>query len=122
MSPLPPAVETLHREAGERPVHPRPDVDRGAPLTLPGRTVEGRLENVGAGGVCFVTGDTALIVAGGNFVRVAFDCERNGEPERLERAVRVLRAAREERDGAAVQVLGLQFEELLRLEGIRFPG
>lgn len=121
MSPDPHAVETAERPVDERRAHRRHDVDAPAELTLQGRTVEGRLENVGAGGVCFVTEDRHLVVASGNFVRVTFDCEKDGAATRLVRTVRVLRVDTGTRGDVFVQVLGLQFEELLKLDGIRFP-
>lgn len=121
MSPDPQSVQApLQEPLVERRAHPRLPTTAGAELTLQGRTVEGELRDVGAGGVCFTTLDTHLIVAGGNFVRIAFDCEIEGRPERLERSVRVLRVDNQPFGDATVQVLGLQFEELLAMEGIVF--
>ena len=124
MSPHPQAVEApeaVERPLAERRAHVRTPSNASAELTLIGRTVEGELRDVGAGGVCFTTTDPHLVVAGGNFVRIAFDCERAGRPDRLERSVRVLRVDSQADGDATTQVIGLQFEELLKVDGISFP-
>ena len=105
---------------GERRQHERHPVSLPARLTLVGLTIEGRLEDVGAGGVRFATDDTLLKVQPGNFVQIAFECTRDGVAVTIDRAVRVswvLPVAALPSDDADVpkRVVGLEFEEILAL-------
>jgi len=104
----------------ERRRHSRLDVRVMARLSLVGYTAEGQLENVGAGGVCFRTEDPGLQVEPGNFVYVSFAARREGDVEDVQKAVRVTRIDADPESGPHARVLGLEFEELLRMKGLAF--
>jgi PilZ domain-containing protein len=104
-------------DGDERREHERHATDASAQLSLLGHTVDGTLRDIGAGGVCFVTADAHIQVTPGNFVEIAFECLLGGERSRLQKSVRVMWQAEEEGDGEAVRAFGLEFEEVMALEG-----
>lgn len=65
-------AENRGPQGAERRRDPRREVTVPARLTLVGLTVDGRLANVSARGVCFLTTNPHLRVAESNFVRIRF--------------------------------------------------
>ncbi len=91
-----------------------------ARLTLVGLTIDGRLEDVGAGGARFSTQDTHLQVEPGNFVHIAFDCKQAGVDTTIDRAERVtwvlpVGALPSDDGSVPKRVVGLEFDELVAL-------
>jgi hypothetical protein len=105
----------------ERRRDPRHDVSVRAQLTLVGLTVDGRLANVSARGVCFVTANPHLRVAESNFVRIDFTLPAGlggGAETAVQRYVRITRIEPAEVDGAAGRRLGLEWDEPVLLEAL----
>lgn len=108
----------------ERRRDPRHDTTVPAQLTLVGLTVEGRLQNVSARGVCFLTSSPHLRVAESNFVRVRFTLPAgaggNASPgeQVVERYVRVTRIESADVDGAPGRRLGLAWDEPIVLAAL----
>lgn len=102
----------------ERRAHARHPVHLPARIGLLGYEVEGRLEDIGSGGVCFVTDDRTLVVEAANFVSVSFSVTIEGARHLVERAIRVVYVREREVDSARERVIGLEFEEPLPLEGV----
>jgi len=108
-------------EHGERRRHPRQAVSTPAHVEFIGYEVEGRLEDIGAGGVRFTTDDEHIRVEAGNFVFVKFDVVKDGESESLRRPVRVTRVDREQGETGEVRVFGMEFDDILSLSELTFP-
>ena len=104
--------ETQDAPAAERRRERRHDIDVPAQLTLVGLTVEGRLCNVSAHGVCFVTSNPYLRVEPANFVQIAFSLP-DGEGKPIRRAVRVKHVEETEVDGRPGRRLGLEMDSAI---------
>ena len=106
----------------ERRKDPRVDLTVPATLTLVGLTVDGRLVNVSARGVCFVTTNPHLRVAESNFVRIDFalpaDLAAGGAPSAVRRYVRITRVEPAEVDGSPGRRLGLAWDEPVLLAAL----
>jgi len=102
--------------ASERRRDPRKEVDVAARLTLVGLTVDGRLRNVSARGVCFVTTDPHLRVEASNFVQIEFEHPDANEGRPIRRQVRVTRVEPDEEAGPKGRRLGLAWDEPVILQ------
>lgn len=104
----------------ERRRDARHDVGVPAELTLVGLTVQGRLANVSARGVCFVTSDPHLRVEALNFVQIAFALPvADGAPaQAVRRHVRVRHVEQVDEAGAKARRLGLEWDEPLVLDAL----
>lgn len=98
----------------ERRAHTRHAVDTPARMELQGFAAEGRLTDIGAGGLRFRTEDPNVLVQAGNYVFLHFQLERGGTPEDVRRSVRIQWTAT---DGDARE-FGMQFDELLDLDDV----
>ena len=100
---------------GERRRDARRDVDLPARLSLVGMTVDGRLRNVSARGVCFVTSNPDLRVDEANFVEIRFTLPAaEGGPSEVRRFVRITRIEPAEVEGRPGRSLGVAWDEPLR--------
>lgn len=98
----------------ERRRDPRRNVSIPARLSLLGLVVEGRLANVSARGVCFLTADPHLRVAEANFVEIAFTVTgADGAGHEVRRHVRITRIEPADVDGVAGRQLGVAWDEPL---------
>lgn len=104
----------------ERRRHPRFPVDVPARLTLVGLTVEGRLVDVSARGVCFFTTDLALRVQDCNFVQVEFDLPAAGTTRHVQSFVRVAHVCPAEVGGRPGRRIGLELDVDLLLDDVDF--
>jgi hypothetical protein len=101
-----------------RRIHTRHKSHIPARLAHAANSVEGRVENVGEGGVFFATEDLELAVEEGSEVTVSFACRRDGVDASIERAGTVLRTERYF-DGAAVfRAFAIKFDDLISLAGV----
>lgn len=100
----------------ERRRDPRKEIGVAAKLTLVGLTVDGRLVNVSARGVCFMTKDPHLRVDAMNYVLVAFTLPAADGDQKVERQVRVTRVETVEEGGVRVRRIGLEWNEPLILD------
>lgn len=102
----------------ERRRDPRRRVSIPAHLTLVGLTVEGRIENVSARGVSFVTTDKHLRIDASNFVRISFRVpSETGDEVPVTRSVRVTHVEPSELDGAPARRLGMELDEAIVVGG-----
>lgn len=131
-------AENRGPQGAERRRDPRREVTVPARLTLVGLTVDGRLANVSARGVCFLTTNPHLRVAESNFVRIRFtlppgagdggdapggEVPGGAAPAQaalaVERYVRITRIEQVEVDGAAGRRLGLAWDEPIVLAALQ---
>jgi hypothetical protein len=94
----------------------RRDIGVAAKLKLVGLTVEGRLANVAARGVCFVTRDQHLRVDAMNYVEVDFTLPAADGDQHVVRQVRVVRVETIDEHGERLRRIGLEWKEPLILD------
>ena len=104
----------------ERRIHPRHETRVSARLTHEDRDAEGVLENVGSGGVFFVTEDLELLVDDGADVTVTFQARRGDTEEEVHCPGQVLRSDRYFDGTHVVRAFAIKFKDLIPLEGLTF--
>jgi hypothetical protein len=103
-----------------RRIHTRYKSQIPGRLLHDGDPVEGRVENVGVGGVFFATEDLELAVEESSRVTVSFDCRRDGVLALIERVGVVLRTERYFDGESVIRAFAIKFDELIDLEGVEF--
>lgn len=97
--------------ATDRRRDPRTAVDIPASLSLQGMTVPGRLANISARGVCFVTRDFAIRVAEANYVEILFRLPAAEGGHEVRRFVRITRVEHADVDGAPGRRMGVSWDD-----------
>jgi hypothetical protein len=100
----------------ERRRDPRKESGVAARLTFVGLSVEGRLANVSARGVCFLTKDGHLRVDAMNYVQIEFTLPASDGDRKVARQVRVTRVETVDEAGARLRRIGLEWNEPLILD------
>jgi hypothetical protein len=103
-----------------RRIHTRRRARVAARLAHEGASVEGVIENIGAGGAFFATEDLEMKVDDGGAVTLTFRCRKAGADAEVACAGAVLRADLNFDGAAVVRTFAIQFADLLPLEGIEF--
>ena len=103
-----------------RRIHGRTSARISARLEHADGVVIGRIENIGAGGVFFVTEDLELNADDGSPVVLAFRGRKKGADVAVTRAGTILRVERQFDGESVVRTFAVRFDEVLPLDGFEF--
>ena len=109
-----------HVSQDNRRIHSRRSARIAARLSHVDGSVDGVIENIGAGGAFFATEDLELKADDGGAVTISFRARRHGAEVDVECAGTVLRADLNFDGESVVRSFAIQFAEILALDGFEF--
>lgn len=107
----------IHVSQDNRRIHSRKSARIAAHLAHRDGSVDGVIENIGAGGAFFASEDLELKVDDGGAVTLSFRCKKDGTDVDVECAGTVLRADLNFDGASVVRAFAIQFADVLDLAG-----